>query len=194
MRLKRYNLLSISILFFFFHSVTGQSILEKKKQDNLAFINGNVFDGEKFIKKNIYSVKGEITFLEPNELDSIIDVDNKYIIPPFGDAHTHNLDRVWQMSFLPKQYLAEGTFYILNLTSKLSGVQKNIEYFKKKNTIDVRFSHQGLTSTLGHPFMAYEPFVMNIPYEKWQEKKEIIKESRLDENNSYIFLDNKKDV
>lgn len=194
MRLKKYNLLSISLLFFFFHSATGQNILEKKKQNNLAFINGNVFDGEKFIKKNIYSVKGEITFKKPNELDSIIHLDNKYIIPPFGDAHTHNLDRVWQMSFLPKQYLAEGTFYVLNLTSKLSGIQKNIEYFKKKNTIDVRFSHQGLTSTLGHPFMAYEPFIMNIPYEKWQDNKEIIKKSRLDENNSYIFLDNKKDV
>jgi len=163
-------------------------------QDNLGFINANIFNGEIFIKQDIYAIDGELTFSKPAKLDSIIDLDGKYLIPPFGDSHTHNLDRDWQMSFLPNQYLNEGTFYVLNLTSKLDGVKKNIPYFKKKHTIDVRFSHQGLTSTLGHPFMAYEPFTMNIPYSEWEKNMNKIRVSRLDENNSYVFLDNKKEV
>ncbi len=175
-------------------SVFVISIFVAQAQENLAFVNGSVLGEVGFVKKDLYSIQGKLTFQKPSRVDSTIDLSGKYIIPPFGDAHTHNLDRAWQMSFLPKQYLHEGTFYVLNLTSKLDGAKKAASYFDKDSTIDVRFSYQGLTSTLGHPFMAYEPFAMGVKPEEWEENMSKIKASRLDENNAYIFLDSELDV
>ncbi|NAS29902.1 hypothetical protein GTQ40_02860 [Flavobacteriaceae bacterium R38] len=163
-------------------------------QKNTAFVNANILIEGKFVKKDVYAINGMFSFNRPETLDSIIDLKGQYIIPPFADAHTHNLDREWQMSFLPQNYLNEGTFYVLNLTSKLDGVKLLRPVFEKDSTIDVAFSHQGLTSTLGHPFMAYEPFKMGLDVKVWDDKEEEIRKSRLDENNSYIFLDTKRDV
>ncbi len=183
--------MKIRYIFFYLVAVSHLSVVAQK---NMAFINGNVFDGKTFEKKDFYAVDGKISFNKPKSVDSTINLSNKFVIPPFGDAHTHNLDREWQMSFLPKQYLNEGTFYVLNLTSKLDGVRKLSAYYAKKNTVDVRFSHQGLTSTLGHPFLAYEPYEMGMNDAEWEIYMDSIKASRLDENNAYIFIDSKEDV
>ena len=163
-------------------------------QSNLKFEGANIYQSNQFIKKDFYIVDGNFTFVKPEIIDSIINLKGKYIIPPFGDAHTHNLDREWQMSFLPKKYIDEGTIYVLNLTSKLDAVKKLRPHFQKKNTIDVAYSNQGLTSTLGHPFMAYEPFAMGLAYKDWKKNTDSIRKSRIDENNSYIFIDSKKDL
>ena len=163
-------------------------------QSSLKFEGANIYQSNEFVKKDFYIVNGNFSFVEPESIDSIINLSDKFIIPPFGDAHTHNLDRPWQISFLPKMYIDEGTIYIQNLTSKLDAVKVLRPNFQKKSTIDVKYSHQGLTSTLGHPFMAYEPYAMGLDYKDWQKNTDSIRKSRLDENNSYIFIDSKKDI
>ncbi|MEM9001661.1 MAG: hypothetical protein AAGB24_15485 [Bacteroidota bacterium] len=163
-------------------------------QKVIAFENAMVFNGDGFFKKNLYAVNGKISFVRPKEVDTTYNLQGHFLIPPFGDAHTHNLDREWQLRFLPKAYLDEGTFYVQNLTSKLKGTKKVRPFFESKVTPDVTFAHQGLTSTLGHPFMAYEPFAMGLDYKKWDENLDAIRTSRIDLNNSYIFIDNLLEV
>ncbi|MEO0571218.1 MAG: hypothetical protein AAF039_05890 [Bacteroidota bacterium] len=187
---------------FFFHLVFipwiscifllyGQS---PNSNRNIAFENAMIYNGEGFSKKNLYSIHGTISFIRPKEIDTTYNLKGHFLIPPFGDAHTHNLDRDWQLRFLPKAYLDEGTFYVQNLTSKLDGTIKARPFFRSKNTPDVKFAHQGLTSTLGHPFMAYEPFTMGLDYKDWQDNLDSIRKSRLDQNNSYIFIDELEEV
>lgn len=164
-------------------------------QKPLGLIGGNVFDGEKFVRKDLFIVEGRITFRQPAVPGRAIDVTGRYLIPPFGDAHTHNLDREWQLSFLPAQYLREGTFYVQNLTAKTKDIGRFKKYFSTPQTPDVIFAHQGLTGTLGHPFMAYEPYAMGLSdYRQWRENEERIRQSRIDENNSYIFIDSKREA
>ena len=163
-------------------------------QANIAVEGGSVYRDGQFEKLNFYVVDGKFSFDKPTQIDSTISIKNKYVIPPFGEAHTHNLDRQWQMGFLPKQYANEGTIYIQNLTSKLRETQALRPYFEKDSTIDVTYAHQGLSSTLGHPFMAYEPFTMGIEYGTWEENIDSIRKSRLDEDNAYIFIDSEQDL
>ena len=163
-------------------------------QTNLAIEGGSVYRDGKFEKVDFYVVDGKFSFKKPTQIDSTIKIENKFVIPPFGDAHTHNLDRPWQMGFLPKQYADEGTIYVQNLTSKLRETQALRPYFEQDSTIDVTYAHQGLSSTLGHPFMAYEPFTMGIEYGTWEENMDSIRKSRLDLDNAYIFLDNEQDL
>lgn len=173
----------VSALYSF--SLRGQS----KEKNIIAFQGAHIFNGKTFKKKNFYSVNGVLSFKKRTYTDTIYNLDGMYVIPPFGDAHTHNLDREWQLRFLPKKYLLEGTFYVQNLTSKFKETQKTRPFFKSKETPDVKFAHQGLTSTIGHPFMAYEPFAMGLPYEDWNDNLDSIRGSRIDLDNSYIFID-----
>ena len=163
-------------------------------QGNLAFEGGLIYRDGQFEKMDFYVVNGNFNFEKPEQIDSTISIENKYVIPPFGEAHTHNLDRQWQMGFLPQQYANEGTLYIQNLTSKLKETKALRPYFEKDSTIDVTFAHQGLSTTLGHPFMAYEPFTMGIEYGTWEENMDSIRRSRLDEDNAYIFIDSEQDL
>ncbi|NNE98715.1 MAG: hypothetical protein HKN25_06815 [Pyrinomonadaceae bacterium] len=162
-------------------------------QNSIGLIGGNIFDGKKFVKKDLYIADGKITFEKPGTLEKTIKIENQFVIPPFGDAHTHNLDREFQLTYLPEQYLKEGTFYVQNLTAKTKNIDYFRKYFSTKQTPDVIFANQGISSTSGHPFMAYEPYVMGLyDASKWKDNIEKIRTSRLDEGNSYIFIDSKK--
>ncbi|MCY7345684.1 MAG: hypothetical protein LH614_05620, partial [Pyrinomonadaceae bacterium] len=63
------------------------------------------------------------------------------------------------------------------------------------SSLDVIYANGGLTSTLGHPFLAYEPRAMGFyTYADWEANMEKIKLSRIGENQVYWFLDSKSDV
>lgn len=151
--------------------------------------NGNWYDGDKFVRQSFFEIDGYFSSSEPDSLINTVDLKNSFVIPPFASAHNHNLDRDWQMSFLPQQYLDEGTFYYQALTSRQKQANALRPIFEKDATLDVKFAQQGFTSTLGHPFMAYEPFAMGLTFEDQKSKMNEIRESRLEENNAYIFVD-----
>ncbi len=142
-----------------------------------------------FKQETLYIIDGLITYSKPAIIDTSINIEAAYIIPPFGDAHTHNLDRSFQIPGVADRYMSEGTHYVQNLTSKADEANKYRSYFESDSTVDVLYSMAGLTSTLGHPFGAYEPFLTGIPYPEWRDRNDEIINSRIDENNSYIFID-----
>ena len=59
---------------------------------NYRFVNGNWFDGKKFKKRDFFSIGGILSDKKPSKIDETIDLENGFVIPPFADAHTHNLD------------------------------------------------------------------------------------------------------
>jgi hypothetical protein len=61
---------------------------------------------------------------------------------------------------------------------------------EEQNTLKVKYANWGFTSTLGHPFPAYEPFAMGLrDASKWSEFADSIRQSRIDLYNSYAFVD-----
>ncbi len=159
------------------------------------FTNGNWFDGKGFKKREFYSVDGVLTKKKPRIIDQTVDLKGHFVIPPFADAHTHNLDRTFNTEKLINEYLTEGVFYVQVLTNYASGAKLTRALMNKPTSLDVTFSNGGLSSTLGHPFMAYETFAAGFyNAAEWDKNLETIKKSRIGENDAYWFFDSRADV
>jgi len=185
------NLILIYLVFAMLVLSTSCSNRSTLKTQGVAYLNGNWFNGNEFVEDTFYEINGFFSKVEPDSLLSSVDIENGYIIPPFGSAHNHNLDRKWQLRFLPDAYLKEGTFYYQNLTSMAKQANELRPFFENDSTLDVVYAQQGITSTLGHPFMVYEPEAMGLGWDtkNWEANMDKILLSRIEENNSYIFID-----
>jgi hypothetical protein len=129
---------------------------------NYAFENGNWFTGTGFSPKTVYAVNGKLAFKKPTHIDSVINLQNKYVIPPFGEAHNHNIHRVEDTSIFSEQhvfknYLQIGVFYVKNPTVAPRLIDGT--YRKKINipsNIDAVFSFGGFTEKFGHPYAMFQ--------------------------------------
>jgi len=116
-----------------------------------AFVNGKWFDGESFESKTVYSINGRLTATKPRRVGRTLDLKGTYVIPPFAEAHNHNLGSRRQMEETIRRYLADGVFYV-KILSNLPGLTEPIrQYFNKPTSVDVSFANGGLTATGGHP-------------------------------------------
>ena len=185
------NLIAAAVVLMFL--TTFSAFAQTKKV--YEFTNGQWFDGQNFKKQKIYSADGFFTNKKPSKIDETIDLKNQFVIPPFADAHTHNLDGTRNLKEIINAYLEEGTFYVQVLANYPLGAKQARPFLNKPSSLDVIYANGGLTSTLGHPFMAYEPRAMGFfDYTKWEANMEKIKLSRIGENQVYWFLDSKADV
>jgi imidazolonepropionase-like amidohydrolase len=131
-----------------------------------AYVNGYVWTGEAFVDRPLFVRDGRFID-EPAEADTTIDLAGGYAIPPFGDAHTHNLGsggiavRIAQNLYLP-----QGVFYVADLTNPHSEITDERSYFDppmsirawfgRETTPDVAYTMGGLTVTGSHPAPAME--------------------------------------
>jgi hypothetical protein len=60
------------------------------------FVNGQWFDGNGFTRETWYAVEGKLTQTRPAGPIEIIDLAGFYIVPPFGEAHNHNVEGEWR--------------------------------------------------------------------------------------------------
>jgi hypothetical protein len=118
-------------------------------QQNSEFVNGRWFDGYNFRNRIFYSVNGTLTSKRPKRVDSLIDLKGKYVIPPFGEAHNHNVDGA-NVEIIRK-YLDDGIFYVKN-PNILPRARASLEgRINTPEGIDVAFANGGLTTSEGHP-------------------------------------------
>src|SRR5438874_379978 len=117
------------------------------------FRNGQWFDGQKFTGKQFYSVSGVLTSQKPARVDSVIDVTSKYVIPPFGEAHNHNVEWSDEETFsrLERTYLEAGIFYVKNPNNLPRARAPLFGKINIPSSIDVVFANGGLTASGGHP-------------------------------------------
>lgn len=125
----------------------------------IEFVNGYWFNGKGFEKMTMYSINGVFEVSPVKQVDTIIDLSGKYIVPPFAEAHNHNigtgneeLDRK-----AIKKYIEGGVFYV-----KIQGNLPMNKETKKQlrinspGGIDVAFSQGTITATGGMPVMIVE--------------------------------------
>ncbi len=123
---------------------------------NYEFSNGQWFDGKKFIKKTMYSVNGVWVDKRPERIDSLFDLQNNFILPPFSEAHTHALEGIGHYKQTIEKYLNDGVFYVKN-PNNIAPWTKNLKTeINGPSTLDGSFANGGLTSTGGHPEILYE--------------------------------------
>lgn len=160
---------------------------------NQIIQNGAVWDGEDFVIRDVYISNGFFVEEKPVKIDTIIEADQHYIIPPFGDYHTHAFDGDYAIT-MDSIYLSKGIFFSQDLGNDPIGRRKNQLFFSKKETIDVRFANGILTSNYGHPIEGYERMALGINWPKNQAQKDSIRESRLFKNRYYYVIDRLEEV
>ncbi len=119
----------------------------------IELANGRWFDGERFVQKTLYSVGGIFAAAAPARVDSVIDLEGGYVIPPFAEAHNHNIDG--DPAALNRKYLTEGVFYAQNPMNVLRARQRVAASINNPRGIDATFSNAGLTGPGGHPTGLY---------------------------------------
>ncbi len=161
---------------------------------NLVIRNAQWFDGEQFQTSDLYIIDGYFSKDQPGQIDKSLDLSGKYIVPPFGEAHTHNLCSEYGVSSMIDQYIEEGIFYIQVLGGSHEG-RLAVARYLEDTPLDVSYANGGITCTLGHPFTIYEPLAMGIhdPAEK-RKRGADIRKSRLAEQDAYWFFDSIEEV
>lgn len=149
----------------------------------IAFTNGLWFNGRSFARRTAYAVGDYLTFHRPARIESSVDLGGGYVLPPFGEAHNHNVEPLNSIDALVARYLRHGILYVKN-PDCLPGTRGQLA--GKVNTpdsIDVVFAYGGLTGSGGHPI---EVVKRAIDRGYWTEKQ--------GEGQFYVTVDNPEEL
>lgn len=174
---------------FFFILTLVFSITVAAQQKNIHFINGQWFNGTGFVNDDFYAVNGYFTKTKPAVVDTVIDLKQQFVIPPFGESHNHSPDTDIDFDIFRERYLSDGVFYIKNPNSIPYTTGKIKELINKPNSVDIVFANGGLTATGGHPVPLYA-YMVTTRY------KEVIKgwTGKSMEGAAYYVIDTKEDI
>jgi (2Fe-2S) ferredoxin len=136
----------------------GQATLQSYAQDkfyqSVKFTDGNWLINDEFKSITVYSIDGFFSFNPPDKIDTVVSLSNNFIIPPFAEAHNHNIGTgvtEWDKRAIDN-YLQAGVFYV-----KIQGNLPVSEEYKrelginKPGSIDVQFAQGNITASNGHP-------------------------------------------
>jgi len=180
-----YNKITLIIICLLFHSFCNSQ--------NLQIKSANVWNGDGFTVKDVYVNQGIIVDYKPAMTDTVINAEGQYLLPAFGDYHTHafTYNNVESMS---QSFLSNGIFYSQDLANDPIGRLANRDYLERKNTIDVNFANGCITSSYGHPIEGYERMVSGKGWPKNEKKRIKLLENGAMEGRAYYILDEEKDI
>ncbi len=129
-----------------------------------AFSNGQWFDGTAFRAETVYVVNGHLTRVKPQTIDTEVDLTHGFVIPPFGEAHNHNVEGPWNIDTVIHTYLQAGVFYVKNPNNITDFSDQIRDKINRPDSIDVVFANGGLTASGGHPVALYEHALRTMRY------------------------------
>jgi predicted amidohydrolase YtcJ len=151
-----------------------------------AFVNGLWFDGQRFVGRTAYAIDGRLTFVRPATVARTIDLAGGYVVPPFAEAHNHNLITASLADAMIPRYLAEGVFYA-KMQSNLPRLSDPIrDRFNRPTSVDVMFANGPLTATGGHPVALREQLVERGVYPGFTKATL--------ENQGYVLINSAADI
>ncbi len=151
------------LLVFIFFAVLTTGIQAQTKA--IHFTNGQWFNGKGFAATDFYSVNGLLTKNAPSTVDTVIDLKQQFIIPPFGEAHNHSPETDQDLDVFIERYLADGIFYVKNPNSIPFATNKIKSKINHPRSVDVLYANGGLTAKGGHPTVLYN-YMLGTTYKK----------------------------
>jgi imidazolonepropionase-like amidohydrolase len=133
----------------------------------IALTNGRWFDGKTFQPRTTYSVNGTLTFTEPARVGRVIDLSGTWVVPPFAEAHNHNIDGAVEARSLAaiRKYVADGVFYVkIQGNYPLTDEQRGRLPINRPGAPDVAFAQAFITATGGHPGLLHEEILLPQGY------------------------------
>lgn len=179
------GLILVALLF----SCNQKKAKQTQKRSQIQLTNGHWFNGHTFEKKTVWVTDGILSFSEENvQSDTIIDLSDKYVIPPFAEAHNHNLESDYELEERINAYLKNGVFYVKHLSSIKKRIDPLMHHYNKPSGIDVSLAHAPLTATGGHPIALRKRF---LGYGHFEGLFNTIEEI---ESHGYFIIDDENDL
>lgn len=123
-----------------------------------AYVNGHWYDGSGFVERTVFVNDGRISFTPTGEIDNTHDLAGAFVIPPFGEAHNHDLTTDFEPQERISEYLRDGVFYAKMQSAFSNGFERLAPHFNKPESIDVKFAFAPITGPGGHPIRIRELF------------------------------------
>ena len=126
------------------------------RQDRTAYVGAMVWDGTAFKPRDIV-VQGRLIVGAPvTSAGQRVELNGGYVVPPFCEAHNHNLATHDQDAASIARYLKEGIFYV-GILSNLPAMTEPMRHTVNTPTsVDAIFANGPLTATGGHPIRLRE--------------------------------------
>ncbi len=170
----------------------SQIMLAQTAGKNYEFRNGQWYDGKGFGTATWYTSNGLLSKKAPAKIDSVIDLEGRWVVPPMGDAHCSSITENPSASNTLNLYMGEGVFYLQMLGNTQEGRAATFPLMNKSTAPDAVFANGAITATLGHPFLEYEGPANKIKNpDQWGERYAELKTSHKMLGNGYWFIDNK---
>lgn len=129
------------------------------RADRTAYVNAQIFDGERFAQGVIVVEGDRIVEADPSTAAQRVDLAGGYVVPPLCEAHNHNLGDDRENADTITQYLYEGIFYV-GILSNLPALTDPVRHtYNIPTSVDVLFANGPLTATGGHPIRIRELFL-----------------------------------
>ena len=147
----------------------GSGAEQSSPEPTYRFDNGLWFDGERFVKRTVYTNERTLRFTRPaapgHTSDMVVDLAGAHVIPPLCEAHNHNLGSDYNNEATIKRYLRDGVFYVKMMSNlpRETGVVRHT--YNHPNSVDVVFANGGITASGGHPIRLREQLLEQGIYE-----------------------------
>ncbi|AWF81346.1 hypothetical protein BTJ40_11240 [Microbulbifer sp. A4B17] len=117
--------------------------------DSFAIEGAKWFDGANFKQATWFvDEDGFLTKTRPQKVDYTIDASGKFVVPPYGEGHNHNLQNPWAIKNFGPLQVNSGVFYSVQMCSFGEEVKAQ---FSSKDTMDVLYASDCITASDGHP-------------------------------------------
>lgn len=186
------RLLAVNILALLFDSLLFTTYAQVSP--NYEFSGGWWFNGTGFVREKLYVVNGVFQKRRPPRIDRVIDLGDSYIVPPFGDAHSHAYDNPKTIANVVETHLREGIFYGLSLTNSIKAKSSVADKVNRPSSIDVAYSDAGLTATLGHPILSAEVYANGYSWDSLAANWARLLKSNTAEGDVYFVIDTLADL
>ena len=120
------------------------------------FRGGLWFDGDSFRPRTFYTQDGMLVAERPARVDSLIDLRGLWVVPPFAEAHNHNLELGPDLEETIRRYLQAGVFYVKNPNVLPRSALAIRHLVNQPGSVDVSFAMGGFTGPGGHPIGVVE--------------------------------------
>jgi hypothetical protein len=133
----------------------------------VTLVNGQWFNGRSFEPRTVYSVGGHFTATRPARVDTTVDLAGTWVVPPFGEAHNHNIDGAAEgrTRAALARYLADGVFYVqIQGNFPVSDSLRRRLPMNRPDGPDVALAQAFVTASGGHPVQLHETVLLPQGY------------------------------
>ena len=158
----------------------------------LRFDNGLWWNENAFTRATVFVEDGRLRFARDAAQAQrgamrVIDVRGSYVVPPFCEAHNHNLGLHSQDNHTHiRNYLRDGVFYVKVLSNLPREAAMVWHTYNTPASVDAQFANGGITGPDGHPIRLRESLLARGLYEGFT--KESLR------NHAYYVIESDADI